>query len=83
MSRPKVNPAVARLDRLAARMGVQLEELSRNCRRFVLKSGRVIEYLPGGGQGVLRVTASGGDLPLCELTCAPRRVEGMLMSLVD
>lgn len=51
------NPTIARLDRLAKKLGVvSYRERGGNVREFTLPSGRLLKFQPGG-KGVIRVRA--------------------------
>lgn len=74
----KTNETVARLDREAARLGLDLVRRGRNCREFGLPGGRTIRYL-SRGKGTLRVCAYvDGELD-AETVCAPERIERLFI----
>ena len=72
-----LNDTIARLDRDAVRMGIQVRSTGENKREFNIHDHRLICYQPGG-KGVLRVQAYvDGELD-CETVVSIERMRGLL-----
>ena len=77
----KTNETIARLDRVAKRLGLNLDRRGHNGREFDLDETRVIRYLPCG-KGSLRVCSYlVGELD-AETVCGPERIETLMMTAV-
>jgi hypothetical protein len=73
-----LNETIARLDRDAAALGVELRQTGENKREFNIHSHRLISYQPGGA-GVLKVQAFVDGGLEAEVFASIERVQALLV----
>lgn len=76
----KINPTIARLDRDARRMGIDLKERGVNRREFSY-GDRLLTYKPGG-KGVVRIEAVVDGRLDSTVVCGPERVRAIWSQMV-
>lgn len=82
----KINPTIARLDRVALKMGIDLKERGVNAREFSLPAifdgdTHILKYKPGGA-GVVRIESYvNGRLDATSVS-GPDRIIGIWATLV-
>jgi hypothetical protein len=72
-----LNETIARLDRDAQALGVELRQRGENVREFNIHPHRLIQYSPGG-KGVILVRAFVDDQFECEVVASIERVRELL-----